>query len=311
MKPQNILLDPDRHAKVTDFGIARTAGTSNLTTANVVMGTAQYLAPEQVVQGTIDGRTDLYNVGIVLFEMLTGRPPFQGDSALTVALLQVHAAPPSPRTRRADLSPATDAIVLRALAKDPNARYQSAAEFREAVEVARASAEQMPLGTMPLPLAAPPGEPTAPVALAARSPVWWPSRRARWLLALPLLLVSIMLLGGKLSLGSPRVAFSDLQAASAATTATGSGTAPTTLPSATFAFSRLLSFPTATAMSPPSPTATPVPPTATAVPPSPTPAPQIVAQAPSPQAAVLGFYQMVAAHRFDVATALWTPNLQA
>lgn len=167
------------------------------------------------------------------------------------------------------------------------------------------------LGTMPLPLAAPPGEPTAPVALAARSPVWWPSRRARWLLALPLLLVSIMLLGGKLSLGSPRVAFSDLQAASAATTATGSVTVPTTLPSATFAFSRLLSFPTATATPFPSPTATPVPPTATAVPPSRTPAPRIVAQAPSPQAAVLGFYQMVAAHCFDVATALWTTNLQA
>jgi eukaryotic-like serine/threonine-protein kinase len=128
IKSQNILLDPSGAVKVTDFGIAK-AGDSQMTEAGSILGTAQYLAPEQAKGLAVDERSDLYSVGVVLYEMLTGQVPFQGDSAVTVALKHVNELPPEPAELVPGLPYALNQIVLKALAKDPDHRYASATEF--------------------------------------------------------------------------------------------------------------------------------------------------------------------------------------
>jgi len=133
IKPHNILRSPEGSAKVTDFGIARAAGASQLTATQTVMGTAHYLSPEQALHQPLDGRSDLYSLGVVLYEALTGRVPFDGDSLVAVAMSQVHDSPPPMRQIKPDISPRAEAVVMRALAKDPAARYQSAAEMGAAL----------------------------------------------------------------------------------------------------------------------------------------------------------------------------------
>ncbi len=129
IKPHNILRNPEGSAKVTDFGIARAAGASQLTATQTVMGTAHYLSPEQALHQPLDGRSDLYSLGVVLYEALTGHVPFDGDSLVAVAMRQVHDPPPPIRQINASISPRAEAVVMRAMAKDPAARYQSAAEM--------------------------------------------------------------------------------------------------------------------------------------------------------------------------------------
>lgn len=128
VKSQNILIDTEGRVKVTDFGIAQ-AGDPSMTEAGSILGTAQYLAPEQARGEQVDERSDLYSVGVVLYEMLTGTVPFKGDSAVTVALKHVSESPREP----AELVPGTpyalNQIVLKALAKDPALRYANAAQF--------------------------------------------------------------------------------------------------------------------------------------------------------------------------------------
>jgi len=136
IKSQNILLDPSGKVKVTDFGIAK-AGDSEMTEAGSILGTAQYLAPEQAKGLPVDERSDLYSVGVVLYEMLTGQVPFQGDSAVTVALKHVNELAPEPATLVPDLPYALNQIVLKALAKDPDRRYQNAGEFVADLDSAR------------------------------------------------------------------------------------------------------------------------------------------------------------------------------
>ena len=169
VKPHNILLAPDGRVKVTDFGIAWAAGASQLTATNAVLGTAHYLSPEQVTHHAIDGRTDVYGLGVVLFEMLTGMTPFTGDTLVAVAMKQATETAPSIRTLRPDLSLRTDAIVRTALAKDPGARFPTAAAMRDALQAAR-DALLRPLSTQTVlaasspPLAAmPPGNPILPM----------------------------------------------------------------------------------------------------------------------------------------------------
>ncbi len=128
IKSQNIMLDEHGRAKVTDFGIAR-AGDSSMTEVGSVLGTAQYLAPEQAKGQPADERSDLYSVGVVLFEMLTGRVPFKGDTAVSVALKHVNELPPEPAALAPDLPPSLNRVVLKALAKNPDRRYNSAAQF--------------------------------------------------------------------------------------------------------------------------------------------------------------------------------------
>ena len=135
IKPGNVMLTPSGDVKVMDFGIARAMSDSNtMTQTAAVVGTAQYLSPEQARGETVDSRSDVYSAGCLLYELLTGRPPFVGDSPVAVAYQHVReqAAPPS--THDADLPPAVDAIVMKALAKRLEDRYQSAAAMRSDIE---------------------------------------------------------------------------------------------------------------------------------------------------------------------------------
>ncbi len=136
IKPQNVMIDTAGTAKVMDFGIAR-AGDSGITEAGSILGTAQYLAPEQAKGYPVDERSDLYSVGVVLYEMLTGTVPFKGDSAVTVALKHVNEVPVEPAELVPGLPYSLNQIVLKAMAKDPADRYQSAAEFGRDLRSAR------------------------------------------------------------------------------------------------------------------------------------------------------------------------------
>jgi serine/threonine-protein kinase len=136
VKPQNVIVDNEGLVKVTDFGIAR-AGASEITQTGSIMGTAQYLSPEQAQGQAVSPRSDLYSIGILLYELLTGRIPFDGDSAVTIALKQISELPQPPSVINPAVSPELDAIVLRALEKDPANRFQDAEEFFAALEAER------------------------------------------------------------------------------------------------------------------------------------------------------------------------------
>jgi eukaryotic-like serine/threonine-protein kinase len=128
LKPHNVILDEEGRARVTDFGIAR-AGASDMTMTGSIMGTAQYLSPEQAQGHTVSGASDLYAVGVILYELLTGSVPFEGETAVAIAFKQVAAEPRPPSALNPALPAGLDGVVLRALAKDPGARYADAEEF--------------------------------------------------------------------------------------------------------------------------------------------------------------------------------------
>ncbi|WP_436407391.1 Stk1 family PASTA domain-containing Ser/Thr kinase [Agromyces litoreus] len=138
IKPGNIMITTGGQVKVMDFGIARAVSDSATTVAQTtaILGTASYFSPEQAKGETVDARTDLYSTGVVLFELLTGRPPFRGDTPVAVAYQHVSERPVKPSVINPKVSPALDAVVMHALAKDRTARYQTAAEFRADVETA-------------------------------------------------------------------------------------------------------------------------------------------------------------------------------
>ena len=136
IKPHNVILDEEGRAKVTDFGIAR-AGASDMTETGSIMGTAQYLSPEQAQGQPVSPRSDLYSIGVMLYELLTGRVPFDAESAVTIALKHVSEPPSPPSQLNPAVPPALDAVVLRALEKDPAMRYADADEFAAALLDAR------------------------------------------------------------------------------------------------------------------------------------------------------------------------------
>ncbi len=130
VKPGNVLITPQGQVKVTDFGIARAEPSEPLTKTGAVLGTATYFSPEQAQGFALDGRSDVYALGVVLYEMLTGVAPFTASSPVSVAYKHVREAPAPPSTLVPDLPGAMDRIVLTAMAKDVDQRYQSAQDLR-------------------------------------------------------------------------------------------------------------------------------------------------------------------------------------
>jgi serine/threonine-protein kinase len=133
IKASNIMVTDEGQVKVMDFGIARAISDSSATQAHTsgIVGTAQYFSPEQARGEAVDARTDLYSTGVVLYEMLAGRPPFKGDTAVSVAYQHVSEKVTPPSAHNADISPEMDQVVLNALAKDRDERFQTAEEFRD------------------------------------------------------------------------------------------------------------------------------------------------------------------------------------
>jgi beta-lactam-binding protein with PASTA domain/tRNA A-37 threonylcarbamoyl transferase component Bud32 len=136
IKPHNVIVDDEDRAKVTDFGIAR-AGASDMTETGSIMGTAQYLSPEQAQGHPVSARSDLYSTGIVLYELLTGRVPFDAESAVTIALKQVSEEPVPPTELNPEVSPELEEVVMRAMQKDPANRFADADQFIAALEQVR------------------------------------------------------------------------------------------------------------------------------------------------------------------------------
>src|SRR5579875_1077405 len=131
IKPGNVLITDDGQVKVTDFGIARAVNTEDsLTQTGAVMGTATYFSPEQAEGLGVDARSDIYSLGVVLFEMLTGRPPFLGDTPVSVASKHVRDVPPTPREIVETVPVELEAVVMKAMAKQPAQRYQGAEDFQ-------------------------------------------------------------------------------------------------------------------------------------------------------------------------------------
>jgi eukaryotic-like serine/threonine-protein kinase len=182
--PGNVLVDPAGLVKVADFGIAKLAAATTMTGDGMVLGTAAYLAPEQAQGRPVDGRSDLYGLGCVLYELVTGAPPFAGDSPVAVAARQVTEQPVPPSDRNPRVGVALEAVVLTALAKDPADRYQSAAAMAQDLDrgIADAGADTVALGgarggppTDRLPGVIPTGAATVPMASTARRrPGWLP-----------------------------------------------------------------------------------------------------------------------------------------
>ncbi|MGN6254050.1 MAG: protein kinase domain-containing protein [Solirubrobacterales bacterium] len=174
LKPQNVIVDEEGKAVVTDFGIAR-AGVSEITQTGSVMGTPHYLSPEQAQGHDVTSVSDLYSIGVILYEALTGRVPFEGESAVAVAMKQVSQTPQLPSSINPQVSPALDAVVMRALEKDPGNRFQSADAFIAALDsamkepgVGRNTAAMAPL---PPVVAAPVEEEVPPEEDRRRN--WW------------------------------------------------------------------------------------------------------------------------------------------
>lgn len=265
VKPGNIFLrGGDRQqAVLADFGIAKvvadTAGPA-LTQSGVGMGTPEYIAPEQALGQPVDGRADLYALGVILYEMLAGRPPFrlegESDTPIALALRQIRETPPPPRAFNPALSPALEAVVLRALAKRPDDRYPTGAALVEAARAATATHSGAPT----VPVAAPlPGPATLPASgpPPALVPPPVPPRRSSWVLPLTvfLLVLVVGLAAMVVVLGRP------LLAGQATATTVAAVTPPRSSPT-----------PPAPSPTPPPatatlvaavPTATPLPPTAT------------------------------------------------
>ncbi|MDQ1642227.1 MAG: eukaryotic-like serine/threonine-protein kinase [Actinomycetota bacterium] len=170
VKPENVLLADDGRVKVADFGLARAvSGASHLTsTSGVLMGTVAYLSPEQVERGVADPRSDVYSVGILLFEMLTGAKPYEGETAIQVAFRHVHDTVPAPSTLVPSLPRPLDVLVARATSRDPDGRPADARRFlAEVIQVRRglSDAELDPAGPPPVPRPAPRSEHTLVVPL--------------------------------------------------------------------------------------------------------------------------------------------------
>jgi serine/threonine protein kinase len=300
VKPQNVLLTETHQAKVTDFGIAHfNAASAGLTETGTALGTAAYMAPEQASGQEVTAATDLYSVGVMLYEMLTGRMPFPGDNPVQVMYRHVNELPPPPRTLNARIPVALEAIVLRALSKDPADRFASAREMRQAL--ANLSADVLPYAhqrhqpqhdpneltavspavapAVALPATGRTGRPPAPPRVVPPPRYQqFPRRepRSRWRTMVPVLAV-LLLLGviGTVALANQFNGNGEpgLGVGADATATPGPEPTPTDLPVVVAPTATSEPSPTATATPTPTPEPSPTPePTATPEP-SPTPEP--------------------------------------
>ena len=209
IKPHNVLVDGEGRLKVTDFGIAR-AGVSQMTEAGSIIGTAQYLSPEQAKGAPVDQTSDLYSVGVVLYELLTGVVPFSGDTPVEIAMKHLSSVPEPPSAKRADVPRDLDMVVMRALAKEPSERYQSAEEMDADLrrinrgvaispvteEAATAIISRPPPAAVTEITSRPPRPPVPYAPPAAYYDYDEPSRRALWPWLVALLFVAAALVGG-------------------------------------------------------------------------------------------------------------------
>ncbi|HMF08051.1 MAG TPA: protein kinase, partial [Thermoanaerobaculia bacterium] len=140
IKPQNILIEPTGGLKIMDFGIARLTEDRGMTATGTVVGTPDYMSPEQARGVALDFRSDIYSTGVVLYEVFTGFLPFEGDTPLAVVLKHVQEKPPAPQSKNPRIDPRIAAIVLRCLQKDPADRYQTVNELYEALTTVTAAA---------------------------------------------------------------------------------------------------------------------------------------------------------------------------
>jgi len=191
IKPANVMLTPTGAVKVMDFGIARAMADSagTMTQTQAVIGTAQYLSPEQARGEAVDSRSDLYSTGCLLFELLTGRPPFVGDSPVSVAYQHAREEPLPPSAYASDVPEALDRITLKALTKDRDRRYRTASEFRNDLEAVLRGGpvSAPPLGAIPAPAPLPVpatqttqvmGPPTAATQAMPPAAAWGPTGAA-------------------------------------------------------------------------------------------------------------------------------------
>ena len=190
IKPQNILLGPDGTAKVTDFGIARAADLSTMTRTGMLMGTPHYMSPEQAKGERVDTRTDVYSLGCVLYQMLTGEVPFKADTPLAVIRQHIEERPRPVRTVRSEVPAAVERVVARCMEKDPGRRYQTPQQLALVLEQAsvgtvpiRPRGESAPPERKPRPEAASPSEARIPPPPVRKPPAAAPGRpsRVKWL----------------------------------------------------------------------------------------------------------------------------------
>jgi serine/threonine-protein kinase len=316
VKPQNVLLGSDGRPRLTDFGIAQAKAASSLTRTGAVMGSVQYIAPELVRGRPAVPQSDIYSLGVVLYEMGTGRVPYQGETDLAVALAHAEQTPSAPRALNPRLAPDLERSMLRAMAKTPEERFGSAAEFAEALrggdpgaaaQVSRAAAaasevtRRMPVQATRAIARPASAANAAPPQVARRTTRPQPRRGGNYGLVGLLVAMAVVLLAlgaGFYGLASLNRRPSDPTPAPTAvpTTAPTAPPKPVVVP------------PTETPVPPsptPAPTETPVPPTATPVPPTPAPAPAPASPVPvSPSPPRAGVVPDVRGKPLDQAQAL-------